>query len=58
VTSNPVRRPFDLPWIVLDAAKADRVWGWRPQTSTVSILEEIGAHARDHPNWLELSQPM
>jgi CDP-paratose 2-epimerase len=58
VASNPATRRFDLPWIVLDAAKAGRVWGWHPQTATEAILEEIAAHATAHPNWLELSEPL
>lgn len=48
-------RPFDLPWVVLDSAKADRIWGWRPQTPTAVILDEIAAHAEAHPGWLDLS---
>jgi CDP-paratose 2-epimerase len=55
--SDPAPRPFDLPWIVLDAGKAERVWKWRPQTGTGAILAEIAAHARAHPGWLELSEP-
>jgi hypothetical protein len=41
VASDPRPRPFDIPWMVLDSAKADRIWGWRPQTPTTAILEEI-----------------
>jgi CDP-paratose 2-epimerase len=44
--------------MVLDASKAQRVWGWRPQTPVASILEEIAAHAEAHPGWLELSAPL
>lgn len=50
-------RPFDIPWIVLDHAKATRLWDWRPQTPVSAILEEIAAHAEQHPSWLELSAP-
>jgi len=50
-------RPFDIPWIVLDPAKAARVWDWRPATATPAILEEIARHAEAHPDWLELSAP-
>jgi CDP-paratose 2-epimerase len=56
VDSTP--RPFDLPWIVLDSAKAARLWSWRPQTSVAAILDEIGAHAQAHPEWLDLSAPL
>ena len=58
VASDPSQRPFDIPWIVLDASKAARVWGWRPRTPLLAILEEISAHAGTHPDWLELSAPL
>ena len=51
-------RPFDIPWIVLDHAKATRLWDWRPQTPGTAILEEIAAHAEQHPEWLDLSAPL
>lgn len=54
--SNP--RPFDLPWVVLDSAKAHKLWNWKPRTSTPEILEEIAVHAEKHPNWLDLSAPL
>jgi len=57
VASDPAPRPFDIPWIVLDASKAGRIWGWRPRIPVQSILEEIAAHAGAHPDWLELSAP-
>jgi CDP-paratose 2-epimerase len=55
VATDTTPRPFDLPWIVLDSAKAARVWGWRPQTPLAAILEEIAVHAQAHPEWLDLS---
>jgi CDP-paratose 2-epimerase len=58
VSSDPAPRPFDLPWLVLDSAKAERLWKWRPQTGVPAILEEIAAHAEAHPDWLELSAPL
>ncbi|MBC7368034.1 MAG: NAD-dependent epimerase/dehydratase family protein [Undibacterium sp.] len=58
IASDPIPRPFDLPWVVLDSAKAARVWAWVPQTPTNAILEEIAAHAEAHPAWLELSAPL
>ncbi len=58
VSSDPTPRPFDLPWVVLDSAKATRLWSWQPQTSTVAILDEIAAHAVEHLEWLELSAPL
>lgn len=58
VTSDATPRPFDLPWVVLDSAKASRLWSWKPQTPTTAILEEIAAHAIAHPEWLDLSAPL
>jgi CDP-paratose 2-epimerase len=58
VGSDPAEREFDIPWIVLDPSKAERVWGWKPKTPTQAILEEIAAHAGTHPDWLEVSAPL
>jgi CDP-paratose 2-epimerase len=58
VASDTTPRPFDIPWIVLDAARAQRVWGWQPATPTPAILDEIAAHARAHPDWLDVSAPL
>ncbi len=58
VASDPQPRPFDLPWVVLDARRANEVWGWQPQTPRGVILEEIAAHAETNPHWLELSVPV
>lgn len=57
VATEPSPRPFDIPWMVLDSTKADRLWGWTPETPTLHILEEIVAHARQHPDWLDQSAP-
>lgn len=57
VVTDGSPRPFDIPWIVLDPARAARVWDWRPATATNAILEEIAAHAEQHPGWLDLSAP-
>ena len=54
VDSTP--RPFDIPWMVLDSAKAEKLWNWRPATPVPAILAEIAAHAREHPDWLDLSR--
>lgn len=54
--SDPAPRPFDLPWVVLDSALAERQWSWRPQTGIKAVLDEIAAHAEQNPQWLELSQ--
>ncbi len=55
VASDGTPRPFDVPWLVLDYAKAHRLWQWQPTLSTPTILVEIADHARAHPRWLELS---
>lgn len=58
VVRDGTPRPFDIPWIVLDHAKATRLWNWHPATSTKTILEEIACHAEANPDWLELSAPL
>jgi CDP-paratose 2-epimerase len=58
VGAGAVERPYDIPWLVLDASKAGHIWGWKPQTPMQSILEEIAAHAGTHPDWLERSAPL
>ncbi len=57
VVQDGTPRPFDIPWIVLDHAKASALWDWKPATPTVSVLEEIALHAEQNPGWLELSTP-
>jgi len=57
VVPDGTPRPFDIPWIVLDHARATRLWNWQPATPTKAILEEIAAHAEQNPGWLELSAP-
>lgn len=51
--ANP--RPFDIPWMVLDATLAEKTWNWSPKTELPQVLEEIAQHAEQNPNWLELS---
>lgn len=58
VAADSTPRPFDLPWVVLDSAKAAQLWDWRPQTPVAAILDEIAAHAQAHPQWLQLSAPL
>jgi CDP-paratose 2-epimerase len=48
-------RPFDIPWLVMDSERTTNQFDWRPQRSLFSILEEIEAHVRQHPDWLERS---
>jgi CDP-paratose 2-epimerase len=49
-------RPFDIPWMILDAQVAGQVWNWQPKRTLPSILEEIALHAEANPGWLELSK--
>ena len=58
VAAESKGRAFDIPWLVLDTAKARRLWGWRPTTKVHAVLEEIAAHAESHPDWLDLSAPL
>lgn len=48
-------RRFDIPWLVMDSSLARDVWGWKPQISLRTVLEEIAVHAETHPDWIELS---
>ena len=58
VGADATPRAFDIPWLVLDSAKAARVWQWKPATPVAAILDEIAAHAQAHPGWLDLSAPL
>ena len=55
VAAHPGERAFDIPWMVLDSAKASTQWGWQPEIALPQILEQIAHHAESHPDWLELS---
>jgi CDP-paratose 2-epimerase len=55
VGSDRRARPFDLPWLVLNSAKAAKEWEWRPETNLQAVLEEIAIHAEAFPHWLEIS---
>jgi CDP-paratose 2-epimerase len=57
VVQDGTPRPFDIGWMVLDHAKATRLWNWRPATPTGTVLAEIATHAEQNPGWLELSAP-
>jgi CDP-paratose 2-epimerase len=58
VVSDGTPRSFDIPWIVLDHARATRIWDWQPTTPTAAILEEIAQHAEANPQWLAISSPV
>ncbi len=55
ITAQAEPRPLDLPWLVLDAARAESIWEWQPETSFESICEEIARHAEARPDWLDVS---
>lgn len=46
-------RPFDIAWLAMDSGLAQKTLGWKPERTIESILEEIAAHVRQHPDWLE-----
>jgi CDP-paratose 2-epimerase len=55
VASDPIPRPFDVPWLVMDSRLAEKAWQWRTATKLEAILDEIARHAEDHPDWLKIS---
>ncbi len=55
IASDSVVRPYDVPWLVLDSARAVAVWNWRPTVNLERVLEEIARHAEEHRDWLDLS---
>ena len=56
VGTDPVQRPFDLPWVVLDSGLALATWDWTPQVSVDEILAEIATFAESNPTWISLCQ--
>lgn len=48
-------RPCNVPWMVLDSARAKRQWDWQPTVRIEQIVEEIAQHGEAHPEWLEIS---
>jgi CDP-paratose 2-epimerase len=58
VEADTQPRPFDIPWMVMDSRQVAAAYNWQPQIKLPAILEEIAAHHRQHPQWLELSQPV
>ena len=55
VTADLRPRPFDIPWVVMDNRRATEILHWAPTRDLASILEEIAAHVRSNPEWLELT---
>lgn len=48
-------RPFDIPWLIMDYERVYNDFGWRPERDLASILDEIAAHVRRNPDWLQRS---
>lgn len=55
-SADSTARPFDLPWIVMDAARVRQRFGWNVERPIGSILDEIAAHARTHAHWLDVCE--
>jgi CDP-paratose 2-epimerase len=58
VAANLVERKWDVPWLVMDPARATSRFEWSVTIPIAEILEEIAEHHRLHPDWLTLSQPL
>jgi CDP-paratose 2-epimerase len=56
IASEIQERRFDIPWLVLDLARAHTTWGWRPQTPLGEIWADIADHAERNPRWLDATQ--
>ena len=55
VAAHSGERAFDIPWMIMDSARAAEQWDWRPALPLEAILTEIARHAEEHPDWLEIS---
>jgi CDP-paratose 2-epimerase len=51
-------RKWDVPWLVMDAARARDRFAWAPAVTVGRILEEIAEHHQRHPEWLALTEPL
>jgi CDP-paratose 2-epimerase len=54
VSKEENRRPFDIPWVVMDSARAKSRLAWEPKIQLEFILDEIAKHAEANPDWLEI----
>ncbi len=54
VASDPTPRAFDVGWLVVDAARAARVWQWRPQTP---VRDDSGRNRRPRPRPSRMAGP-
>jgi CDP-paratose 2-epimerase len=57
VERDPQPRRFDIPWMVIDSRLVSAAYGWQPRIALTDILDEIAGHHREHPDWLDVSQP-
>lgn len=55
VAGSAEDRPYDVPWVVLDHARATSLHGWTPEHKAHDIFEEIARHAERHPDWLDIT---
>jgi CDP-paratose 2-epimerase len=58
ITAEPSPRKWDVPWVVMDTARARERFGWTVSMPIAGILTEIADHHRRHPEWLSISQPL
>jgi CDP-paratose 2-epimerase len=58
VRADPNRRRWDVPWVVMDTARATSGLGWTPRIRLTRILEEVAEHHRLNPDWLSLTRPL
>jgi CDP-paratose 2-epimerase len=57
ISADERPRPSDTPWIVIDSSTARKAFDWRPSIPLPQILDAIDHHYREHPEWLEISEP-
>jgi len=43
VGSDLQSRNYDLPWVILDSSRAEKIWNWRKSISLIEIFEEIAS---------------
>ena len=58
VRAEPSARKWDVPWVVIDAARARERFTWTVTMPVADILAEIAEHHLRHPDWLAMSQPL
>jgi CDP-paratose 2-epimerase len=56
VERNGAERPFDIPWLVLDDAKARAAWQWQPAITRDALFEEVATFAEREPEWMSVSE--